>query len=124
MDKLKRIYIADDSVVTRMFLSKIIKEIPDIEIIEFSNGEEVIAGIKNTSPDLLILDSVMPKMDGLTVLQKIKELNLDIPIIYCTADIQKTTKEKAINLGITKFVTKPFQKEIIFEKVSNILFNK
>ena len=124
MDKLKIIYIADDSVVTRMFLSKIIKEIPNIEIKEFTNGEEVLTGIKNETPDLLILDSVMPKMDGLTVLQKIKELNIDIPIIYCTADIQLTTKEKAINLGITEFVNKPFQKEIIFEKVSNILFNK
>ena len=72
MGKLKRIYIADDSIVTRMFLSKIINEIPDIEIREFSNGEEVLAGIKNEIPDLLILDSVMPKMDGLTVLQKIK----------------------------------------------------
>ena len=124
MDKLKRIYIADDSVVTRMFLSKIIKEIPNIEIKEFANGEDVLTGIKNEIPDLLILDSVMPKMDGLTVLQKMKELNLDIPVVYCTADIQLTTREKAINLGITEFVNKPFQKEIIFEKVSNILFNK
>ena len=124
MKKLKKIYIADDSIVARLFLSKIIEQIPDIEIVEFINGEDVLTGIKNKIPDLLILDSVMPKMDGLTVLQELKKLNLDIPIVYCTADIQSTTKEKATNLGITEFINKPFQKEIIFEKVNNILFNK
>lgn len=124
MSNLKKVYIADDSVVTRMFLSKIINEITDIEITEFANGEDVLKGIKTEEPDLLILDSVMPKMDGLTVLQKMKDLSINIPIIYCTADIQLTTKEKAINLGITEFVNKPFQKEVISKKVNSILFNK
>ena len=123
MSKLKKIYVVDDSVIIRIFISNIIREIPNIEITEFSNGEEALEGIKNEIPDLLILDSVMPKMDGLTVLRKIKELSLKIPIIYCTADIQVTTKEKAINLGITEFVNKPIQKDIIFEKVNNILFS-
>lgn len=119
----KKVYLADDSVVTRLFICNIIKEFQDIEIEEFSNGEDVLNKIKTDPPDLLILDSVMPKMDGLTVLSNLKEQNIKIPIIYCTADIQATTKEKALSLGITEFVNKPIQKEIIFEKVNNILFN-
>ncbi|NOQ25264.1 MAG: response regulator [Bacteroidales bacterium] len=120
----KKIYVADDSVVTRMFISSIINEIPNVEIEEFANGEEVLNKIKKALPDLLILDSVMPKMDGLSVLSKLKENNIKIPIIFFTADIQATTREKAISLGIAEFVNKPLQKEVILEKIKNILFNK
>ncbi len=121
MSIAKKVYVVDDSIVTRMFISGIIREIPNIEIIEFGNGEEVLEGIKNKIPDLLILDSVMPKMDGLNVLRKLKELKIEMPIVFCTADIQSTTKEKAINLGITEFVNKPIQKESLLEKIKNIL---
>lgn len=118
----KKIYVADDSVVTRLFINNIIKEFEDVIIEEFSNGEEVLNKIEESLPDLLILDSVMPKMDGLAVLSKLNELKIKIPIIFCTADIQKTTKEKALDLGITDFVNKPILKETIFEKVNEILF--
>ncbi len=121
MSIAKKVYVVDDSVVTRMFISGIIREIPNVEITEFGNGEEVLEGIKNEIPDLLILDSVMPKMDGLNVLRKLKELEIEMPIVFCTADIQSTTKEKAINLGITEFVNKPIQKESFLEKIKNIL---
>ena len=121
MSIAKKVYVVDDSVVTRMFISGIIREIPNVEITEFGNGEEVLEGIKNEIPDLLILDSVMPKMDGLNVLRKLKELEIEMPIVFCTADIQSTTKEKAINLGITEFVNKPIQKESLLEKIKNIL---
>ncbi len=121
MSIAKKVYVVDDSVVTRMFISGIIREIPNVEITEFGNGEEVLEGINNEIPDLLILDSVMPKMDGLNVLRKLKELKIEMPIVFCTADIQSTTKEKAINLGITEFVNKPIQKESLLEKIKNIL---
>jgi CheY-like chemotaxis protein len=120
----KKIYVADDSVVTRMFICSVLKEIPNVEIEEFVNGEDVLNRIKEVFPDLLILDSVMPIMDGLNVLSKLNENNIKIPIIFFTADIQTTTREKAISLGITEFVNKPLQKEVILEKINNILFNK
>jgi CheY-like chemotaxis protein len=117
----KTIYIADDSTVTRMFISNIVKDIPSVKIFEFTNGEEVIAAIKKKLPDLLILDSVMPIKDGLSVLKELKEFNINIPIIFCTADIQSTTKEKAMLLGISEFINKPIQKDIIFEKANLLL---
>jgi len=121
MNRDRKIYVADDSTVTRMFIINIIKNIENICISEFANGEEVLAAIEKEAPDLLILDSVMPVMDGLSVLRKLKELNLDLPILFCTADIQTTTKEKAMQLGINEFVNKPIQKEIILDKVLSLL---
>lgn len=120
----KRIYIVDDSTVTRMFIKSTIVDFPDVEIEEFSNGEDVLNRILEEQPDLLILDSVMPKMDGLSVLENLKNKGLIFPIIFCTADIQETTKNKAISLGITEFINKPIQKETIYEKVNEILFKK
>ncbi len=117
----KTIYIADDSAVTRMFITNIVKDVPSAKIFEFTNGEEVIAAIKKKMPDLLILDSVMPIKDGLSVLKELQELNINLPIIFCTADIQSTTKEKAMQLGISEFVNKPIQKEVIFDKVTMLL---
>ncbi|OFX21151.1 MAG: hypothetical protein A2041_13740 [Bacteroidetes bacterium GWA2_31_9b] len=121
MNRDRKIYIADDSTVTRMFIINIIKNIENIKISEFANGEEVLLAIENETPDLLILDSVMPVMDGLNVLRRLKELNLNFPILFCTADIQITTKEKAMQLGINEFINKPIQKEIILDKVLSIL---
>ena len=87
----KTIYIADDSAVTRMFITNIVKDVPSVKIFEFTNGEEVVTAIKRKIPDLLILDSVMPIKDGLSVLKELKDLNFNLPIIFCTADIQSTT---------------------------------
>lgn len=119
----KTIYIADDSAVTRMFISNIVKDVPSAKIFEYTNGEEVITAIKKKIPDLLILDSVMPIKDGLGVLKELQELKINLPIIFCTADIQSTTKEKAMQLGISEFINKPIQKDIIFDKV-NMLLNR
>jgi len=121
MNRTRKIYVTDDSTVTRMFIINIIKNIENICISEFANGEEALTAIEKEVPDLLILDSVMPVMDGLSLLRKLKELNHDFPILFCTADIQTTTKEKAIQLGINEFVNKPIQKEIILDKVLSLL---
>lgn len=123
MSTTKTVYIADDSAVTRMFITNIVKDIPSVTIVEFTNGEEVISAIKKKLPDLLILDSVMPIKDGLSVLKELRELNINLPIIFCTADIQSTTKEKAMHLGISEFINKPIQKDIIIEK-ANLLLNR
>ena len=112
MSEKNKVFIVDDSVVTRMFVSSIVNEVPNIEISQFGNGQEVIEAIVDGHPDLLILDSVMPVMDGLTVLSELNKMDVDFPIIFCTADIQSTTKEKAEKLGISEFINKPIDKEL------------
>ena len=121
MSDKNKVFIVDDSVVTRMFISSIVNEIPNIEISQFVNGQEVIDAIANAHPDLLILDSVMPVMDGLSVLSQLKEMDIDFPIIFCTADIQSTTKEKAEELGVSEFINKPIDKVLLKGKIEKLL---
>ncbi|HOP03149.1 MAG TPA: response regulator [Tenuifilaceae bacterium] len=121
MGAKRSIYIVDDSTITRLFIIDAIKEIENLEITQLMNGEQLLVKLEELIPDLVILDSVMPIMDGLTALEKIREKKIQVPIIICTADIQSTTKAKAISLGATDFINKPIQKPIIFEVVKRIL---
>ena len=123
MSEVKKIYVADDSVVTRLFISNILENISGVEVLKFENGKEVLEAIQKEIPDVLILDSVMPEMDGITVLKNLKEQNLKVHVLFCTADIQTTTREKAMSLGIDDFLNKPIQKEVMLKKVKNLLNN-
>ena len=121
MEKKRTIFVVDDSTITRLFIIDAIKEIENLEIVQLINGELLLAKLEETIPNLVILDSVMPVMDGLTALEKIREKKIDVPIIICTADIQSTTKARAISLGATDFINKPIQKHLILEAVNKIL---
>lgn len=121
METKKRVFVVDDSTITRLFIIDAIKDIENLEITQLMNGEQLLVKLEEFVPDLVILDSVMPVMDGLTALEKIREKNIQVPIIICTADIQSTTRARAISLGATDFINKPIQKPLIFEAVKKIL---
>ena len=124
MAQKKTIFVVDDSTITRLFIIDAIKDIENIEIQQYMNGEQLLNRLNELIPDLIILDSVMPIMDGLTALEKINEKKIKVPIIICTADIQSTTKNRALSLGATEFINKPIQKPLMFEAVSKILTQK
>ena len=121
MAQKKTVFVVDDSTITRLFIVDAIKDIEGIEIQQFVNGEQLIEKLKELVPSLIILDSVMPVMDGLTALDKLRKMGIKVPVIMCTADIQSTTKNKALSLGASEFINKPIQKPIVFEVVSKIL---
>jgi CheY-like chemotaxis protein len=121
MAQKKIVFVVDDSTITRLFIVDAIKDIEGIEIQQFVNGEQLIEKLKELVPSLIILDSVMPVMDGLTALDKLRKMGIKVPVIMCTADIQSTTKNKALSLGASEFINKPIQKPIVFEVVSKIL---
>lgn len=121
MAQTKIVFVVDDSTITRLFIVDSIKDIKGIEIHQFVNGEQLIEKLKELVPSLIILDSVMPVMDGLTALDKLRKMGIKVPVIMCTADIQSTTKNKALSLGATEFINKPIQKTLVFDIVSKIL---
>ncbi len=117
----KIVFVVDDSTVTRLFIIDAIKDIEGIEIQQFVNGLQLVEKLEEVTPDIIILDSVMPVMDGLTALEKIRNKGINVPVVICTADIQSTTRNRALNLGATDFINKPIQKPLILETVSKIL---
>ncbi len=77
------------------------------EVITGSDGEEAIAQVKDQNPDLVVLDVMMPNMDGLTACRKIREFS-DVPIILLTAKTDDMDKLIGFDHGADDYLTKPF----------------
>jgi len=82
----------------------------DCRVLAASSGEEVLDVLKDNEVDLLIIDVMMPDLDGFETVRRMKDLDSckDIPVIILTGRGQSNTKEEAEALGISHFLTKPF----------------
>jgi DNA-binding response OmpR family regulator len=118
----KKILIADDEPEIVDLVKKMLYE--HYEVISAYNGEECIKIAKNEKPDLILLDILMPKMDGWLTLKKIKDIDglKHIPISMLTALplTPEDTKEKPVN-NIENYIVKPFKRETLLKKIEDIL---
>jgi putative PEP-CTERM system response regulator len=103
---VRRILVVDDEVGTRESLKMILKN--DYEIFLAKNAEEAFLQIKEHFPDLILLDIILPDLDGLRVLEKIKQGEPDAVVIMITATKTVKTAVEAMKLGAYDYVTKPF----------------
>src|SRR5690625_5342074 len=95
----------------------------DIEVIGTSyNGRECLEMLEELHPDILILDIIMPHVDGLTVLQKLKESgrNKNMNVIMLTAFGQEDVMRKAVNYGVSYFILKPFDLDSLVSKIREV----
>jgi len=110
-----RILIVDDVAVNRMILSGILGE--EYDIIEASNGVEAIALLVSLThmPDVILLDSIMPEMDGFTTIRYLKsnQLTHDIPIVFVTALNNVDDERKGLLMGADDYINKPFDPFIV-----------
>jgi len=109
--KKVKVCIADDNRELVRLLDDYISSEPDMEVVGVAyNGQECLSLLQNVDPDVLILDIIMPHLDGLAVLQKIREKQKDrVPsVIMLTAFGQEEVTKKAVELGASYFILKPF----------------
>ncbi|WP_460201916.1 response regulator, partial [Scytonema sp. NUACC21] len=83
------------------------------------DGESAIARAEYSPPDLIVLDVLMPEMDGFETCQRLKasELTKNIPIIFMTALSETVDKVKGLSLGAVDYITKPFQHEEVLARI-------
>ncbi len=103
---MAKILIVDDSWLIRQSLKTLLAPI-GYSVEEAVNGVEGLEKIIEYEPDCILLDLLMPELDGFGVLDAMNEKNLKNPVIVLTADIQDTSREKCIKLGVFGFVNKP-----------------
>ena len=115
----KTILIIEDEIRIR-FLLKDYRLSEGFSVIEACDGEEGLKVFKNNNVDLILLDIMMPKIDGLTVLENIRTVS-DIPIILLTAKSQEEDKLYGYDIGADDYVTKPFSPKILVAKVKALL---
>ncbi len=104
-----RIVIAEDEAITRKWISRTIEKLGQPYYIcgLFSNGAQALEYCSNNAVDLLITDIVMPVMDGLTLIQKIKEKYPKIQVVLLSSYDQFSYAREAIRLGVSEFILKP-----------------
>ena len=95
------------------------------EVVTASNGKEGLEKAASEKPDLILLDTNMPIMDGHQMLENLRQNPklADIPVIMCTALCEAEDINKASAYGVADYVTKPFDFAALMEKITNILEN-
>lgn len=91
------------------------------EVFVAKDGEEALCLFEEKTPDILIFDICMPKMDGIEVLQKIRQTNQEIPIIVLTAHTEQQYLFRAIELNITRYLLKPFFKDALLSAINECI---
>lgn len=118
----KRILLVEDAATMRMVESMTLRG-AGYEVVIANDGEEGVAKAVAERPDLILMDIVMPKMNGLDACKKIRETEStkNIPIIMLTTRSEEDQVELAFTNGCSDYITKPFDTEEFLEKIKSNL---
>ncbi len=115
------ILIVDDDQTSLMYLNEILKN-KCHQVLWAKTGEKACELVQqNQKIDLILIDIKLPKIDGLSIIQKIREIKKDMIIIAETAYMNNGIREKALNLGFDDFISKPINRKELFKMINNNL---
>jgi DNA-binding response OmpR family regulator len=104
---MARILIAEDEPDLRMGLRDNL-QFEGYEVLEAGDGEETLRMVREDRPDLLLLDIMMPKLDGLEVCRQMRESGFHMPVLMLTAKSQEADIVRGLEVGADDYITKPF----------------
>ena len=116
---MKKILVVDDEEKIRLIIKKY-AEFEGYEITEASNGMEAIEACKNADFDLIILDVMMPELDGFSACKEIKKIK-DIPIIMLSARGEEYDRIHGFESGVDDYVVKPFSPKELMLRVNVVI---
>ncbi len=119
-DQHKTVLAVDDEEISVEMLGHIFEAQPVYRFLSAASGEEALLLLREERVDLVLLDLEMPGMKGLEVFRHIKEIR-DIPVVFMTATKDLATMEKAREMGVEDYITKPFMPQILLETVYGAL---
>lgn len=124
--KNAKILYVEDNKMNQMVIKMIIKKWKNTNLDIVENGQECLSILENNNYDLILMDLQMPVMDGFEATIAIRKGNSginkkDIPIIAVTADVMETTKQTVFDIGMNDYLTKPIDKELLFERIIHLL---
>lgn len=116
-----RILIADDHQLVREGIESMLSGVQDIEVVAtVSSGEEAINRVRNDKPDVVLLDILMPAMNGIEAARWIKEIDEHARVIMLTMEISKDYVTAAIKSGVDGYLPKNISKETLLESVRSV----
>ena len=119
--KIKKILVVDDEKLNIVTLAEFLK--PQFEIIVAVDGASALEVAETQMPDLILLDVIMPDMNGFEVLAKLKysAVTINIPVIFITELNNARDEEKGLLLGAVDYITKPFSKSVVKARINTHL---
>lgn len=118
-----RILLIDDTQLNITLLQHLIKKIPEYESVAFTNPIEALEWCRDNEPDLVVVDYMMPEMDGIQFTQQFRGfVNYeDIPVLMVTANNEISVRHKALISGVTDFLNKPLDNSEFVARARNML---
>lgn len=118
---MKHILMVDDSTTNLKSAAEVLQ--PYYQLSMAKSGRQAMQFLKKSIPDLILLDLMMPEMDGYSVMEQIKlnPLTAGIPIIFLTADSEQASERKGLQMGAMDFITKPFKAEAMLGRIEKVL---
>ncbi|PHN99338.1 hypothetical protein CSC82_34550, partial [Rhodobacteraceae bacterium 4F10] len=115
-----RILIVDDNFEMRAYLKR---SLSNYTCFEAENGEEALDFLSKEKIDFIMTDYMMPVMNGLALIEKIKAKKINVPILMLTARTDTKSKLEVLRLGIDDYLNKPFEKDELLIRIQNALNN-
>ncbi len=120
---LTRVLLVEDDadIQTVVRLSLKMRGVTDVQVVE--NGEECLARLRAFRPEVILLDVMMPKLDGYETCRRLKDnpATQAIPVIFLTAKTQQYEIEKGMGIGAAGYLTKPFDPMKLYEQIVELL---
>ena len=118
---LKALIIDDELSIITLVSSRL--RINGYEVISARDGQEGLEKVRSEKPDIILLDLMLPKLDGYKVCRMLKfdEKYKHIPIVIFTARTQESDEKLGFEVGADAYVTKPFKPEVLIEKMHELL---
>ena len=120
---LKKILLVDDEADIRLIAEISLSNLGGWQVIQAASGPEAIALAAREKPDLVLLDVMMPGMDGPATLEKLREAEdgHSTPVIFMTAKVQKAEIDRLLGLGVRGLIPKPFDPMTLPDEIRRIL---
>ncbi len=117
---MQKILIVDDEQPIRTLLDYNLKQSNFVTIMA-ADGEEAVLKVESENPDLILLDLMLPKLDGVEVCKLLRQRNINTPIIMLTAKGEETDKVLGLEIGADDYMTKPFSPREVVARVKAVL---
>lgn len=115
----KILYVEDDETLAFLTNDSLMEE--GYEVTHCEDGESALKEFKNDNFDICVVDVMLPKLDGFSLAEKIRNLNSQVPIIFVTAKSMKEDKIMGLTIGADDYITKPFSIEELLLKINIFL---
>lgn len=116
-----RVLIIDDSKTMRGIQRSVVEALGNAEVEEAGDGQDGLSKAKAFAPDLILVDSNMPKMDGLTFVRNLRLSDKRTPVLMVASESEKSRVVEAIKAGVSGYIVKPFTPDLLNQRINELM---